>query len=139
MNKFQFMGRLTRDPEVRTTAAANQTQVVAFSVAVNRRFTDSNGERQTDFFNLTAFGKTAEFCSKYFKKGNQVLVEGRIQNRTWEDQSGQKRYFTDYIVEQTYFADSKRDSSGSNEITSAEIPSDDGEFVTVENTVELPF
>ena len=139
MNKFQFMGRLTRDPEVRTTAAATQTQVVAFSIAVNRRFPDSNGERQADFFNLTAFGKTAEFCSKYFKKGNQVLVEGRIQNRTWEDQTGQKRYFTDYIVEQAYFAESKRDSNGSNEITNAEIPSDDGEFVTVENTVELPF
>ena len=139
MNKFQFMGRLTRDPEVRTTAAATQTQVVAFSVAVNRRFTDSNGERQADFFNLTSFGKTAEFCSKYFKKGNQVLVEGRIQNRTWEDQNGQKRYFTDYIVEQAYFAESKRDSNGSNEITNAEIPSDDGEFVTVENSVELPF
>ena len=80
MNKVILMGRLTRDPEVRYTANTN-SQVTAFSIAVNRRFVSQNGERQTDFFNLTAFGKTAEFCSKYFKKGQQVLVEGRIQNR----------------------------------------------------------
>lgn len=137
MNKFQFMGRLTRDPESRNTATT--TKVVNFSIAVNRRFTDNNGERQADFFNLTSFGKTAEFCEKYFRKGNQVLIEGRIQNRTWEDQSGNKKYFTDYIVEQAYFADSKRESNGSNEFKSAEIPSDDGEFVTVDDSVELPF
>lgn len=138
MNKFQFMGRLTRDPETRNTSTA--TKVVGFSVAVNRRFADNNGERQADFFNLTSFGKTAEFCEKYFKKGNQVLIEGRIQNRTWEDQTGNKKYFTDYIVEQAYFADSKRDNNGVNEFKSAEIPSDADGFVTIDDeTVEMPF
>ena len=72
MNKFQFLGRLTKDPEVRYTANTN-SQVTVFPLAVNRRFASQNGERQTDFFNLTAFGKTAEFCSKYYKKGQQVL------------------------------------------------------------------
>lgn len=136
MNKFQFLGRLTKDPEVRYTANTN-SQVTVFSLAVNRRFASQNGERQTDFFNLTAFGKTAEFCSKYYKKGQQVLVEGRIQNRTWEDQNGQKRYATDFIVEQAYFADSRRDGvEGGFEMPSV---SDASDFITVDDSEDLPF
>ncbi|MDF2865834.1 MAG: ssb2 [Clostridia bacterium] len=136
MNKFQFMGRLTKDPEVRNTTTG--TQVTSFSLAVNRKFAGQNGERQTDFFNLTAFGKTAEFCSKYFRKGAQVLVEGRIQNRTWEDTTGAKRYATDFIVEDTYFADSKREGSGANGAINSDIPSD-GEYITIDDTADLPF
>ena len=141
MNKFQFMGRLTRDPESRGTPNTN-TQVTTFSIAVNRRFADANGERKADFFNLTAFGKLAEFCSKYYRKGQQVLVEGRIQNRSWDDQNGQKRYATDYIVENAYFADSRRDSDMSNvgmDNTSTPTSTDDGEFITIDDTEELPF
>ena len=141
MNKFEFMGRLTRDPEVRYTSG-NNTQVTTFSIAVNRRFVAQGGERQADFFNLTAFGKTAEFCSKYFKKGQQVLVCGRIQNRSWDDQNGQKRYATDYIIENAYFADSRRDSDMSNvgmDNTSTPTSTDDGEFITIDDTEELPF
>lgn len=138
MNKFQFLGRLTKDPEVRYTAN-NNTQVTTFTIAVNRKFVAQGAERQSDFFNLTSFGKTAEFCSKYFKKGQQVLVEGRIQNRTWEDQTGNKRYATDFIVEDTYFADSRRESGES--VTPAEVPSssDMGDFITIDETEELPF
>ena len=106
MNKFQFMGRLTRDPETRVIPNSN-TQVTTFSIAVNRRFADQNGERKTDFFNLTAFGKLAEFCSKYYRKGQQVLVEGRIQNRTWDDQNGQKRYITEVVADNIQFLDTK--------------------------------
>ena len=141
MNKFQFMGRLTRDPEVRYTSG-NNTQVTTFSIAVNRRFVAQGGERQADFFNLTAFGKTAEFCAKYFKKGQQVLVEGRIQNRTWEDQNGQKRYATDFIVEDTYFADSKRDGGAAFDMPDMpQVPAstDAGDFITIDETEELPF
>lgn len=138
MNKFQFMGRLTRDPEARFTQNTN-TPVTTFSIAVNRRFAEANGERKADFFNLTAFGKLAEFCSKYYRKGQQVLVEGRIQNRTWEDQTGQKRYATDYIIENAYFADSRRDSTGSDEGMSVPSSSIDGEFITIDDTEELPF
>ena len=139
MNKFQFMGRLTRDPEVRYTSG-NNTQVTTFSVAVNRRFVAQGGERQADLFNLTAFGKTAEFCAKYFKKGQQVLVEGRIQNRSWDDQNGQKRYATDFIVEDTYFADSKREGTGAS-FDMPEMPAstDSGDFITIGETEELPF
>ena len=141
MNKFQFMGRLTRDPESRVTPNTN-TQVTTFSFSVNRRFADANGERKADFFNLTAFGKLAEFCSKYYRKGQQVLVEGRIQNRSWDDQNGQKRYATDYIIENAYFADSRRDSDMSNvgmDNTSTPTSTDDGEFITIDDTEELPF
>ena len=140
MNKFQFMGRLTRDPEVRYTSG-NNTQVTTFTIAVNRRFVAQGGERQSDFFNLTAFGKTAEFCSKYFRKGQQVLVTGRIQNRTWEDQNGQKRYTMDFIVEDTYFADSKRDGAGSMDMPVPPMPAstDAGDFITIDETEELPF
>ena len=135
MNKFQFLGRLTRDPEARVTPNTN-TPVTTFSIAVNRRFADANGERKADFFNLTAYGKLAEFCAKYYRKGQQVLVEGRIQNRTWEDQTGQKRYATDYIIENAYFADSRRYQATSEEVPSSSM---DGEFITVDDTDDLPF
>lgn len=138
MNKFQFMGRLTKDPESRFTQNTN-TPVTTFSVAVNRRYAEANGERKADFFNLTAYGKLAEFCSKYYRKGQQVLVEGRIQNRTWDDQNGQRRYITDYIIENAYFADSRRDTTPSDTGVSAPASSVDGEFITIDDTEELPF
>ena len=106
------MGRLTRDPEVRYTQA-NNTQVTNFTLAVNRRFA-KEGEQQADFINIVAWGKTAEFVSKYFKKGQQVGVIGRIQTRDWEDSQGQKRYTTEVIAEEVYFADSKREETTSN-------------------------
>lgn len=101
------MGRLTRDVDVRYTQTTN-TMIANFSLAVNRRFVKEGEERQADFFNVTAFGKTAEFVSKYFEKGQQVAVIGRLQNRNWEDDQGQKHYATDVIAEEVYFADSKR-------------------------------
>lgn len=139
MNKFQLMGRLTKDPEIRTTANTN-TEVTSFSIAVNRRFVAQGQERQSDFFNVVAYGKMAEFCGKYFKKGQQVLVEGRMQNRTWEDQTGNKRYATDYIIEQAYFADSRRDGDTAGQ-SNGQVPSSstDGDFITIDDNDELPF
>ena len=108
MNKVILMGRLTRDPEVRYTQT-NNTMVASFALAVNRRFAREGDSQTADFINITAWGKTGEFVSKYFKKGQQVAVVGRIQTRSWEDQQGQKRYATDVVAEEVYFADSKRD------------------------------
>ena len=140
MNKFQLMGRLTKEPEMRTTTG--NLQVTTFSLAVNRRFVAQGQERQADFFNLVAYNKMAEFCSKYFGKGQQVLVEGRMQNRTWEDQQGQKRYSTDYIIENAYFADSKRENGASqmgNSFNTQE-PNIDAGFITIDDGDEdLPF
>ena len=107
MNKVILMGRLTRDPEVRYTQTSN-TLVASFSLAVNRRFVRQGEERQADFCNVVAWGKTGEFCSKYFKKGQQVGVIGRLQTRTWDDDKG-RHYITEVVAEESYFADSKRD------------------------------
>ena len=108
MNKVILMGRLTKDPEVRYTQS-NNTLVASFSLAVNRRFIRPGEERQADFINIVAWSKLGEFCSKYFKKGQQVGIIGRIQTRTWDDEQGQKHYVTEVVAEEAYFADSKRD------------------------------
>ncbi|MEG0872960.1 MAG: single-stranded DNA-binding protein [Clostridia bacterium] len=128
MNKFEFLGRLTKEVETRVTT--NGTIVATFDIAVNRRY--NNEQVKADFFKITAFGKTGEFCSKYFQKGKQVLVDGRVQNRTWEDQNGAKRYATDYIAEQVYFADSNENTESQNNV-------DTGEFIAIDDTAELPF
>lgn len=107
------MGKLTRDVDVKYTQT-NNTMIASFSLAVNRRFVKEGEERQADFFNITAFGKTGEFCSKYFSKGQQVAVIGRLQNRSWEDEQGQKHYATDVIAEEVYFADSKKQQNENN-------------------------
>ena len=112
MNKVILMGRLTKDPEVRYTQTSN-TLVASFALAVNRRFVRQGEERQADFFNVVAWGKTGEFCSKYFKKGQQVGVIGRLQTRTWDDDKG-RHYITEVVAEEVYFADSKRDGETSS-------------------------
>ena len=113
MNKVILMGRLTKDVEVRYTQTSN-TLVAMFSMAVNRRFVKQGEERQADFVNIVAWGKLGEFCSKYFKKGQQVGIIGRIQTRNWEDDQGQKHYATEVIAEEAYFADSKKENSEDN-------------------------
>ena len=113
MNKTILMGRLTKDPDTRYTQTTN-TQVTSFTLAINRRFA-KEGEQQADFINIVSWNKTAEFVSKYFKKGQQVGVIGRIQTRTWDDDQGQKHYVTEVIAEEVYFADSKRE--GQDETT----------------------
>ena len=113
MNKVILMGRLTKDVEVRYTQTSN-TLVAMFSMAVNRRFVKQGEERQADFINIVAWGKLGEFCSKYFKKGQQVGIIGRIQTRNWEDDQGQKHYATEVIAEEAYFADSKKENSEDN-------------------------
>ena len=141
MNKVILMGRLTRDPEVRYTQT-NNTLVASFSLAVNRRFVAQGAERQADFINIVAWNKTGEFCSKYFKKGQQVVVVGRLQTRTWDDDQGTKHYVTEVIAEETYFADSKRDNNGdtsSFENTFGTTLSENTEFQVNSSDDDLPF
>jgi len=106
MNKAILMGRLTRDPEVRYSQ--NSLPIANFTLAVDRRFNRQGEERQADFIPIVTFGKTAEFCEKYYRKGQQVLIVGRIQVRTWDDNEGKRRYVTEVIGEEAYFADSRR-------------------------------
>ena len=142
MNKVILMGRLTRDPEVRYTQT-NNTVVASFSLAVNRRFARQGEERQADFINIVAWSKLGEFCSKYFKKGQQVGIIGRIQTRTWDDEQGQKHYVTEVVAEEAYFADSKRegDSMGNSfENTFGNTaPGNMGDDFEVSSSDDLPF
>lgn len=107
VNKIVLMGRLTKDPEVRYTQT-NNTMVASFTLAVNRRFSK---EKEADFINIVAWSKNAEFVSKYFKKGQQVLIVGRLQTRNYEKEDGTKAYITEVVAEETYFADSKREDT----------------------------
>ncbi|MGN1269381.1 MAG: single-stranded DNA-binding protein [Clostridia bacterium] len=109
MNKVILMGRLTKDPDIRYTQSTN-TMVASFTLAVNRRFA-KEGEQQADFINIVAWSKTAEFVSKYFKKGQQVAVIGRLQTRSYEDNNGTKHYVTEIVSEEVYFADSKKEDN----------------------------
>lgn len=105
MNKCELLGRLTADPETRYTQTTN-TMVVTFTLAVNRRFA-KEGEKQADFIYITAWSKTAEFCSKYFRKGQQVAIIGRLEQHEWENTEGKKQSKTQVVAEEVYFADSK--------------------------------
>ena len=107
MNKVVLVGRLARDPELRTTQSG--TAVVTFTVACDRRFTRQGEERQADFINCVAWNKTAEFVSRYFTKGMRIALDGRIQTRSYDDQSGNKRYVTEVIAEDVEFAQSKNE------------------------------
>ena len=97
MNKVILIGRLTKDPEMRTTMSG--MTVTRFTVAVNRTYQDQNGERGTDFINCVAWRKQAENIAKYCTKGTQVAVDGRIQTGSYDAQDGSKRYTTDIICD----------------------------------------
>ena len=106
-NKVILGGRLTADPELRTTSSG--VSVVSFTVAVNRRYVSKNNEDQpqADFINCTAWRSTAEFISRYFRKASSICVVGSIQTRNWTDQQGQKRFSTDVVVDEAMFVDAK--------------------------------
>ena len=113
MNKVILMGRLARDPEVRTTQSGRQ--VARMTIAVDRRVNRANiqpGQQTADFISLVAWERTAEFAGHYLAKGRQILVEGRIQTGSYEAQDGTKRYTTDVIAERIEFADSRPQGEG---------------------------
>lgn len=124
MNKVILMGRLTKEPEVRYTQATN-TMVTSFTLAVNRRFVKQGEERQADFINIVAWNKTAEFVSKYFSKGQQVGVIGRIQTRNYDDEQGVKHYITEVIAEEVYFAGEKKEKAQNDSTDDFEITNSD--------------
>ena len=108
-NKVIIGGRLTVDPELKTTPSG--VSVTSFSVAVNRRFGSKNGEeQQADFFTVTAWRQTAEFITRYFRKASSICIEGSLQTRNWTDQNGQKHYATEIVAENAFFVDAKSES-----------------------------
>ena len=151
MNKAILIGRLVRDPEMRTTPAGVAT--TSFTVAVSRTYANQNGEREADFINCVAWRKQAETIAKYFKKGSQIALEGRIQTRSYDAQDGSKRYVTEIIVDNFTFVGSRNEGGapmsepssnfGSNpDITTTDISEDPfkdfGEEVALSDD-DLPF
>ena len=138
MNKVELIGRLTKEPEIRLTS--NQTQFCNFTIAVDRRFKDANGQRQADFINCVAWKQTAVFIQKYFHKGNRIGLTGSIQTRSFDDQNGQKRFVTEVIVEEVEFVESQP-AQPQPQTQQEPAQADDQQFVpnmTIE-AGELPF
>ena len=107
LNKVILGGRVASEPEQKQTPSG--ASVVTYSMAVGRRFAPEGQERETDFFRVTAWQSTADFIARYFHKGDAICITGRIQNRSWTDQSGQKHYITEIVAEEANFVENKRD------------------------------
>lgn len=137
MNKVIIIGRFTRDPEIKYSTGENANATARFSLAVNRRFKNKEGNYDADFINCVAFGKTAEFIEKYFTKGMAIGITGRIQTGSYTNKEGQKVYTTDVVVEETEFVESK------NKGTSDNVPNNNAnsnsDFEEVISEDEMPF
>lgn len=146
-NKVILGGRLTADPELKQTQTG--IAVVSFSIAVNRRFAKGSAQQsETDFFNVTAWRQTAEFVTRYFKKGSSICVVGTIQNSTWTDQQNTKHYRTDIVADEVMFVDSRSDSSsfgGDADVFSGNTPAFSSQvenapkFEEIKTDDDLPF
>jgi single-strand DNA-binding protein len=144
LNKVIIMGRLTRDPEIKKVN--NDISVCSFSIACDRDIVNKqNNERETDFFDVTAWRSTADFVGKYFGKGRMIVVVGRLQKRNYTDKDGNKRSAVDIIAENVYFGDSKKDGETSDNASASTTgyaagPSQNSDFANVgEEDGELPF
>ena len=120
LNKVVLAGRMTADPELKQTPSG--VSVLSFTIAVNRSYVSKNsdqGERQADFINVVAWRNTAEFISKYFRKGSAICVSGSIQTRSWQDQQGQRRYATEGVADEAMFVESRSESTAQSSYTQA--------------------
>ncbi len=137
MNKVILMGRLTADPELRYTTGTD-IPVCRFRLAVERPYQKQGEERQADFFNIVAWRNTAEFISKYFRKGVRVLVEGSLRNNNYQDSNGIKHYSVEVHVERVYFADGKVGQT--QEVSQAE-SEQQNDFIAefIDDDDDLPF
>lgn len=108
-NKVILMGRLTSDPELKQSQ--NGVSVTSFNIAVDRKYGE---DKQADFFTIKAWRSTAEFICKYFNKGSAILVVGELQNRSWTDKEGNKRYATEVVASEATFCESKKNSEGNS-------------------------
>ena len=109
MNRIILLGRLTKDTEIVTTS--NMTMIGKFTLAVQRKFAKEDEERKTDYFNIVTFEKQAEFASKYFKKGQRVLVSGKAELNSYENENGEIRYAFQVVADELDFADGKKEEN----------------------------
>ena len=143
LNKVILIGHLTADPELKTTAG-NAT-VTTFSIGVQRRFTKSGEAPQSDFFNIVAWRNTAEFITKFFRKGNAICIVGSLQNRSYTDKDGIKRYVTEVLADEASFVEKKSEASARFDGADSKAPSFDSsdtdtpKFEEVDSDSDLPF
>ncbi|HEY4505727.1 MAG TPA: single-stranded DNA-binding protein [Candidatus Paceibacterota bacterium] len=145
LNKAMIIGNLTRDPEVR--AIPNGTKVASFSVATNRVWKDKNGVKQenVDYHNIVVFGRQAEIVGQYMKKGSSILVEGRMQTRSWDDAAGVKKYRTEVVADRIQFGPRKEGTGGGYAAPATPAEDDKKAIDTIEypeeeiNPEDIPF
>lgn len=141
-NKVILIGNMTADPELKQTP--NGVAVTSFSIAVERRFQNSDGQRDVDFINIVCWRQNAEFVTKYFGKGKPILICGTLQTRSWIDNNGQKRYTTEVVADEVSFVGRKDDSGSQSTYRTAAAPSystpkSEGSFEEISADDELPF
>ena len=136
MNRCILIGNLTKDPELRSTP--NGVSVCTFSIGVSRRFSNQNGERESDFFNIVVWRKQAENAAKYLRKGSQVGIAGTIQNRSYEAKDGTKRYITEIVADEVQFLrSSNADSQGGNSYKAPSSSNDGSQMLEINE--DMPF
>ncbi len=136
INKAILVGRLTKDPEVRETS----TSICNFTVAIPRKYVKQGEQRQSDFINCVAFGRTADFIGKFFDKGNLISIDGSIQTRTWDDTEGKRHWVTEVIVDDAGFVEGKKDGQQEQTEQAAEdLPDMPEGFGDVTDSDDLPF
>lgn len=136
LNKVILIGHLTADPELKTTPSG--TSVTSFSIGVSRKFTKQGEQPQTDFINIVAWRTTAEFITKYFRKGNAICICGSIQTRSWTANDGSKRYATEVIADEATFVEKKNDNGNNTADVGYSAPNAP-QFEEVAGDDDLPF
>lgn len=139
INNVVLMGRLTADPELKTTP--NGTSVTSFSLAVERNYAPKGQERETDFINVVAWRQTADFICRYFSKGSMIAIEGSIQTRKYQDKKGNNRVSVEVVANQVSFCGSKNEGTNTRQQEAAN-PLDvdtDGDFEDLPDDDDLPF
>ena len=140
MNKAFLIGRLTKNPELRYSS--NNAPIVNFTIAIDRQYTNSEGQRDTDFISIVAFQKQAENISKYVSKGSLVAVDGRIQTRNYEDKDGKRVYVTEVVADRVQFLDNKNsnnNSEKSEDVSPADFQNEDVKETNVSDDVFADF
>ena len=134
VNKVELIGRLTHDVEMRQTP--NGVSLARFSIAVTRRFKNSNGEYDADFINCVAWRQTGEFIAKHFQKGGMIAVVGSIQSRSWDGNDGKKQYATEVVVDEVYFTGAKKQNNNNQQQTP---PQDNSDYYPDPDFPELDY
>lgn len=134
MNKVELIGRLTHDVEMRQTP--NGVSLARFSIAVTRRFKNSNGEYDADFINCVAWRQTGKFIAKHFQKGGMIAVVGSIQSRSWDGNDGKKQYATEVVVDEVYFTGAKKQNNNNQQQTP---PQDNSDYYPDPDFPELDY